>query len=147
MVKQRTVNASDAGSNPARRAIFMKKSQQLGMNSGTAAHRLRARIMFSLAVAAGHKCYRCGGELTPETFSIDHKVAWLDSADPVALFFDIDNIAFSHMSCNYGAKRQVNKIYHTPESRREADLELNRNSKRRNYTKERRQQKWREKGY
>ena len=37
--------------------------------------------------------------------SIDHKTPWLHSEDPRGLFFDIDNIAFSHKSCNYSAAR------------------------------------------
>jgi hypothetical protein len=34
--------------------------------------------------------------------SIDHKNPWQAAADPKASFFDLDNIAFSHLRCNSG---------------------------------------------
>lgn len=45
--------------------------------------------------------------MSRETFSIEHKIPWLDSEDPTGLFFNLDNISFSHKSCNYEAKRPV----------------------------------------
>lgn len=85
----------------------MKKKNQLGMNPSTASGRLLKDILFNLAINAGHKCFQCQGDLTRETFSIEHKIPWLDSDDPARLFFDLDNIAFSHHKCNVGARRQV----------------------------------------
>lgn len=82
-----------------------KKSLQLGMNRSTAGHRLVKDLLFE-HVAKHHKCYQCGGELTRETFSVEHKVPWLDSEDPVGLFFDLNNITFSHLSCNSSAARR-----------------------------------------
>lgn len=87
----------------------MKKHTQLGMNPGTASGRLVKDLLFKFAVEAGHKCHRCGGELVRETFSIEHKEPWLDSEDPVGLFFDLGNVAFSHLKCNVGASRRPNK--------------------------------------
>lgn len=84
----------------------MKKETQLGMNPSTASHRLVKDLLFKFAVDSGHKCFRCGGELDRGTFSIEHKIPWLDSEDPVALYFDLENIAFSHNSCNVGARRK-----------------------------------------
>lgn len=43
-----------------------------------------------------------------DTFSIEHKEAWLDSEDPVGMYFDLDNISFSHHSCNVRAARRTN---------------------------------------
>ncbi len=86
--------------------IADKKAQQLGMSPSTAAHRLRIDILFQLVVKAGYRCWCCGGALTRDTFSIEHKEAWLDSEDPIGLFFDLDNIAFSHHACNVGRARQ-----------------------------------------
>lgn len=94
-----------------------KKDDQLGMPLGTASHRLRMAIMFKLVAEAGHLCFRCGGELTLESFSIEHKIPWLHSEDPIELFFDLDNIAFSHLGCNMKAKR-ISKKY---QSIREGD--------------------------
>ena len=97
-----------------------KKHLRLGMNPSVAAHRLRMDILFSLVQASGHNCYRCGGTLTRETFSIDHKIAWLNSDDPKKNFFDLANIAFSHRVCNYKAGEKVPRKYNTDEERRAA---------------------------
>jgi len=82
-----------------------KKSEQLGMNHATAAHRLRKRILFSLVQETGQdNCFQCGEQiLSVENLSIEHKSPWLDSEDPVGLYFDLNNIAFSHLSCNSAA--------------------------------------------
>jgi hypothetical protein len=77
-----------------------KKDHQLGMSYGTASHRLKKQILFSLVQETGKDiCYRCGKVIeTAEELSVDHKIDWLDK-DP-SLFWDLDNIAFSHLSCN-----------------------------------------------
>jgi len=79
-----------------------EKSRQLGQPYGTAMHILRKRIMFSLVQRLGLDCcFKCGQRIqTSEDLSIEHKVDWLHSSDPVALFSSLDNIAFSHRSCN-----------------------------------------------
>ena len=77
-----------------------RKSQLLGMNFVTARNRLDRDLLFKFALLLGHKCYRCGGELVREDFSVDHKENWSEAADPVRAFFDLDNIAFSHIHCN-----------------------------------------------
>lgn len=59
-------------------------------------------------------CFRCNKEINRETFSIEHKIAWLDSSNPKELFFDLNNIAFSHVSCNAAASRG-NRKYETKE--------------------------------
>jgi len=97
-----------------------KKTQQLGMNPSTASGRLNKDLLFDFISKAGHTCFRCGGELTRDTFSIEHKETWLDSEQPVELFFDLGNIAYSHLSCNVKASRVTNKIYNTPEEKRVA---------------------------
>lgn len=85
----------------------MKKQQQLGMNPSTAANRLVKDVLYSLVVKTGqNNCYHCGFPMSRETFSIEHKEAWLDSEDPLKLFFDLDNISFSHHSCNIKAGRK-----------------------------------------
>ena len=87
--------------------IKEKKKKQLGMDPGTASHRLKKSILFSFAKKLGYNwCYQCATEIEDiDKFTVEHKVAWLDSDDPVGYFFDLDNIAFSHASCNYGASR------------------------------------------
>lgn len=84
-----------------------KKSDQLGIPFGTANGRLRKILLFSLAKKLGlDVCFRCRDKIILlEDFTIDHKIPWLDSTEPTILFFDIDNIAFSHNRCNVGDRR------------------------------------------
>lgn len=79
-----------------------KKSKQLGMAHGTACGILRKQILFAAIQQLGQDvCYRCEEKIESiDEFSIDHKTPWLDADDPHDLFFDLDNIAFSHLKCN-----------------------------------------------
>jgi len=83
------------------------KSEQLGMSFGKAGNILRKNIMFSLVEKCEmNTCYRCGEKIeSVDDMSIEHKENWLHSENPVELFFDIDNIAFSHSNCNSANKR------------------------------------------
>lgn len=85
-----------------------KKAEQLGMPFGTACYRLRKAILFHLIRVTGlNGCYRCGEIIeSVDDLSIEHKAPWLDSDDPVELFFNLDNIAFSHLSCNCAEKKR-----------------------------------------
>ena len=92
-----------------------KKHKQLGINPSTASHRLVKDILFGLIVETNKDtCHRCKAKLTRDDFSIEHKIDWLDSSDPIGLYFDLKNISFSHKSCNYNESRR-NKKYHTAE--------------------------------
>ena len=84
-------------SKPANNA---KKSSQLGMDFGTAMHQLRKGIVFRLLERLGENvCFRCNERIeTANELSFDHKIDWLD-VNP-DLFWDLDNIAFSHKRCN-----------------------------------------------
>ncbi len=86
-----------------------RKDLQLGIPLGTAANRLRKTIMFSLLVKLDENiCHRCGSKIeNADDLSLDHKEDWLDSDDPYKVFFDIQNVAFSHLSCNAKAGRKV----------------------------------------
>jgi len=88
----------------------MDKNEFLGMPVGTANNRLRKMILFDLLCRYGeNKCYRCGKEIDKvDNLSIDHKRAWLNVSKD--LFWDLDNIAFSHTTCNFGASRHNKKI-------------------------------------
>jgi hypothetical protein len=66
---------------------------------------------------------------------------------PVGLFFDLDNVAFSHLSCNTGASRKPNQKYFTPEDRLEADRRLDRESYKRTYYPQKRREKYKKHGY
>lgn len=91
-----------------------KKADQLGMPIGTASHKLRKSIIFNLLKKNNENfCFQCGTEIeTEKELSIEHKVPYLDSENPVDLFFDLDNIAFSHLNCNIKAARQTRVLTH-----------------------------------
>lgn len=88
-----------------------KKRSQLGCSSGKAQNILKKRVLFDLAKRLNLTvCYRCGDEiLNDKDLSIEHKVPWLDSEDPIKYFFNLDNIGFSHLKCNISAGRNFNK--------------------------------------
>lgn len=75
-----------------------KKTQQLGMNPSTATYRLLRDLLFDNVKDT--PCFRCGEKMTRDTFSIEHKKNWMDSDDPVGNYFDLNNISYSHQSCN-----------------------------------------------
>lgn len=79
---------------------FDKKTEQLGMNFSTASARLRRNLMFAMAQRLGMDvCFRCHDLIeSAEDISIEHKEDWLNRSPE--LFWDIDNIAFSHRRCN-----------------------------------------------
>ena len=79
-----------------------KKDLQLGMSHGTANNRLNRMLLFSMVQKLGlDVCFRCGRKIESiNELSIEHKVAWLNSNNPKELFFDLDNVTFSHLSCN-----------------------------------------------
>jgi hypothetical protein len=84
-----------------------KKKEQLGMNPSTASGRLVKDVLWSLIVQTKQDvCCKCKQSMTRETFSIEHVKPWLDSNDPVGLYFDLDNISFSHLSCNISDARK-----------------------------------------
>lgn len=82
-----------------------KKSAALGMSFTTANYRLKKLVMFNILCKYGENiCFRCEMPIVDiNTLTIEHKLPWLD-VDP-ALFWDMDNIAFSHFSCNSRAAR------------------------------------------
>lgn len=87
------------------------RAAQLGMPFGTAQQRLRKMIMFKYVVLAGHdECFKCGRRIENiEELSIEHKLPW--QGRDAELFWDLNNIAFSHLRCNlpdYGSYRIKN---------------------------------------
>lgn len=90
-----------------------KKTDQLGMPIGTASGRLRKTIIFQLLKEVNKNfCFQCGAEIeTEKDLSIEHKIPWLDSEKPKEMFFDLENIGFSHLTCNVAAARP-RKIKH-----------------------------------
>jgi len=82
-----------------------RKNQALGIPFGTACNRLRKQIMFHLVRQLGMDiCFQCNTRIeSVSELSIEHKLPWLYDENPADKFFDLDNIAFSHLSCNVKA--------------------------------------------
>jgi len=82
------------------------KNEQLGMPYGTACGRLRKMILLSLIKELGQNtCFQCGNAIeTVAELSIEHKIPWIDNPN---LFWELDNIAFSHLLCNIKAARTI----------------------------------------
>jgi 5-methylcytosine-specific restriction endonuclease McrA len=84
-----------------------RKRRQLGLPIGTASHRLRKLILFRLVQETGRDiCFRCSLPIeTVDELVFDHKEPWLDNS--TELFWDPDNVAFSHARCNSAARRTL----------------------------------------
>ncbi len=106
-----------------------RKKKQLGMNPSTASHRLVKDILWKFIKDTGNNiCFQCQGAMDRENFSIEHKEPWLDSDDPQGLFFNLDNISFSHISCNISSARRPHKKYQNKEEKNKGMAELARAS-------------------
>lgn len=98
-----------------------KKKLQLGMNPSTASGRLVKDILWKLIVQTSQNiCCKCHEPMARDTFSIEHIVPWLDSNDPQKLFFDLNNIGFSHLRCNVSDTRNPNKKFDSSLEREKA---------------------------
>lgn len=126
-----------------------KKNNQLGMNYSTASGRLVKDIIFNFINKTNNNfCFHCNKEMSRDNFSVEHKIPWLDSKNPTELFFDLNNIAFSHMFCNFSKARKVNKLSEEDKLKsRTRTLELKRQRARNNYTTENRRKKYLETGH
>lgn len=90
-----------------KRNYKLEKEQKLGMSFSAAHSRLKRDIIFHLLKQIDKDaCFRCGKKIeTAADLSIDHKEGWLYSDNPSSVFFDMNNIAFSHIGCNSTAKK------------------------------------------
>lgn len=75
-------------------------TQLLGMSHGAAASRLRKMVLFrQLKKYGDNVCVRCKSSIENiDQLSLEHIEPW--EGRSAELFWDLDNIAFSHMSCN-----------------------------------------------
>jgi hypothetical protein len=89
------------------RISVAKRSAALGLPYSNARVRLMRSILFDMSKRLGCAwCFRCGKEISESDFSVDHKRSWLMSDDPRTLFFDLNNVAFSHNRCNSSAQER-----------------------------------------
>lgn len=121
-----------------------KKSALLGMPIGTASARLLRAILFRLVSRLGENvCHRCGETISAVAeLSIEHKDSWQYAADPVAAFFDLDNVSFSHKSCNYAAAHRPHKRFASAQEREAAYQPINTAAKRAQYDPAKRRDKY-----
>jgi len=58
-------------------------------------------------------CFQCGEKITDiNTLSIEHKIAWMGSENPKEMFWDVNNLAFSHLRCNSIGIKNKNRLIH-----------------------------------
>lgn len=85
-------------------------SDELGMSMGKARNILIRKLMWQMIVETGRtSCYHCGKEMTEDNYSIEHVIPWRYSEKPSEMFFELDNISYSHHSCNSAAARRVSE--------------------------------------
>lgn len=83
-----------------------RKAETLGMNASTANSLLRRNIIWELLVnktgmIKSHICYKCQEAImSPEELSIEHIEPWEGRENGKELFWDLNNVAFSHKRCN-----------------------------------------------
>jgi 5-methylcytosine-specific restriction endonuclease McrA len=77
-----------------------RRDEFLGMSYSKASQQLTRKILLRLIQKCGQDhCFVCGEKIeTVEELSIEHKKPWLHQS--TELFWDLDNIAFSHRRCN-----------------------------------------------
>lgn len=96
------------------RATYSKKrsaivTQKLGQGFTSARKLLLKKIVWDFIVKCDlNKCFRCGLPMSFEDYSLEHKVAWYNSEISKDLYFDLDNISYSHAKCNreHGTKER-----------------------------------------
>lgn len=86
------------------------KFDLLGEPYGTASAKLKKAILFKLVqILELNICFQCGKKIeSVDDLSVEHKAPWQSAKDPRSTFYDLDNIAFSHLDCNSkAANRKV----------------------------------------
>ena len=74
----------------------------LGIPWSTARSRLYKIVLFDLLQQFDlERCFRCGQQIEKiDDLSIEHKQPWRSATEPAISFFELENIAFSHLGCN-----------------------------------------------
>ena len=102
------------------------KTKKLGMSPGKARNLLVNTLLFRFAQETEmDRCFRCEKPIVcVEDCSIDHIQNWLHSDNPVEVYFDLNNIAFSHRSCNYAASKKPSFLGKTTVKCTNCDLNI-----------------------
>lgn len=88
-----------------------KASEQLSVSSfSVARNRLVKMILFGLVGHMGlDSCFKCNKKIENiKEFTIEHKKPWLDVSPD--LFWDLQNIAFSHSKCNTAHRKGGHRL-------------------------------------
>lgn len=102
--RNNNINENVRVNNRKRSKLYKEKSSELlGENIDGAWYKLRKMILFNQAKESGQDiCCRCHKRIEDiDEFSIEHVIPWKESSAPKKLFYDINNIKFSHERCNY----------------------------------------------
>lgn len=84
----------------------LKNKEVLGTSMSNATMRLLRSLVFDyICRMHDNYCYRCKLPMTRQDFSIEHIKEWRGAENGQELFFDIDNISYSHLKCNTEARR------------------------------------------
>lgn len=51
-------------------------------------------------------CCICGEEMEEGNYSVEHKIPWLHTEDPLATYMNIENIGYAHHRCNVRLARK-----------------------------------------
>ena len=83
------------------------------LGKGASSHKLDRMIMMKLIQETGKDvCFQCGQKIEDvNTLSVEHKETWQEADDPKAAFFNMENIAFSHLRCNVSANGSSRKTH------------------------------------
>lgn len=87
------------------RRLRPRVKAQLGVVPTTARNKLMRDLLWQ-SLPKPVCCFRCTRPMTRDTFSIEHKIPWLDKPNAVELYFDLNNVAYSHQVCNSSASRK-----------------------------------------
>lgn len=114
----------------------IKKSELLGMNFSKASYQLLRLILFDFVkITNQNNCYRCNKEINSvKELSVEHKISWQSSHEPLKTFFDLNNISYSHKSCNSKAAVNPRKRWNNRLEARRSRYEKENEIKRANYS-------------
>jgi len=84
----------------------------LGMTYAAAKNTLFYDLLFIYTKKTNKDiCFQCGEKInSKDELSVEHKIPYMYSEEPKKIYFDLDNIAFSHRKCNYGASRRSSEF-------------------------------------
>ena len=116
---------------------YETKRKSLGMCPSAADRMLLRKLLFKFI--PDRACHRCGEQMAEDNFSVEHAKFWRHEPNAIKLFFDLDNIVFSHHKCNSAFTR---RRHATDKDRLAARRANNIKSKRKLYTTEKRRAQW-----